>query len=72
MPNIRTLGIEGLTLIFHFAISLGIIIAYVWLTAHGLENDTLSVAVNVVIGYWFGVAGKTALNSKTKNKDDKS
>lgn len=55
---------EGLRIMLHFILSMVIIIAYITLKVIGIADDTLSIAVGTVLGWWFGA-------NRLKTKEEK-
>lgn len=64
--------LEGLTLMFHFALSALLIGGYIYCLIVGVESKTLEYAVIGVIGYWFGVTSKTGISLSSKKEEKKS
>lgn len=63
------MDIEVLTLMFHFVISLGVLVAYLYTVVTGHPDETLRDLLMVIGGYWFGMAGKGLLTKKGDTTD---
>jgi hypothetical protein len=58
-----------LVLMSHLLITLAIIGVYFYTLHTGQGDETLKTVLTVIVGYWFGSMGATAIRSK---KDDGS
>jgi hypothetical protein len=58
-------------LLSHLIITLAILSIYAYTLHTGQADDTLKTILTVIIGYWFGSMGATALRGKSdSNKKD--
>jgi hypothetical protein len=66
MKKIDRMGV--FVLMAHLIITLAIIAIYAFTVASGHGDETLKTVLTVIIGYWFGSMGATALRSKNKDE----
>lgn len=58
-------------LMSHLIITLAIISVYCYTLMIGQGDDTLKTILTVIVGYWFGSMGVTAIKQTKKEGDDK-
>lgn len=69
MKNINTFGV--LVLMSHLIITLALIGVYSYTLFIGQADETLKTIMTVVVGYWFGSMGMTAIKGTDKDKEEK-
>ncbi len=58
---------EGVFIITsHLVITLAVLIVYAYTLYTGVGDETLKTVLTVIIGYWFGSMGITAVKEKNK------
>jgi hypothetical protein len=61
-----------LVIVAHLVITLAVIVAYLFTLYLGKPDDVFKIAIPVIIGYWFGAMGNTAIrgNKKTDKTEE--
>lgn len=62
-------SMEVMTLVFHFVITIAVLIGYIFTIIKGSPDETLKNLLMVIGGYWFGALASTAVKNSTTKKD---
>lgn len=59
-------GMGVLVIVAHLIITIAVIVAYLITLYLGKPDDVFKIAIPVIIGYWFGAMGGTAIRGNKK------
>lgn len=60
-------GMGVLIIVAHLVITITVIVAYLITLYLGKPDDVFKIAIPVIIGYWFGAMGGTAIRGNKKD-----